>query len=77
MTDLRGRLSKLVAVHLGRDIDQVHDGAKLIEDLGADSLDMVEIVMEIEDDFGIEISDDIADKLYTETATFDDIGQLV
>jgi len=47
------------------ELDEVTDDASFIEDLGADSLDTVEMIMEIEDEFGIEIPDEDAEKIQT------------
>ena len=52
-------------VHLGVDADKVVDGANFMEDLGADSLDTVELVMAFEEEFGVEIPDDAAETIVT------------
>ena len=61
------RLRKLVAEHLGVDIAKAADDADLIDDLGADSLDVVELTIAVEDEFRLEksIPDDEADKWRT------------
>jgi acyl carrier protein len=51
--------------HLGVEEDKVKDNAHFIDDLGADSLDTVELVMAFEEEFGIEIPDDAAEKIQT------------
>ncbi|TIR34519.1 MAG: acyl carrier protein [Mesorhizobium sp.] len=51
------RLKKIIVDHLGVDPKRVSDRAMFVEDLGADSLDLVELVMHFEEEFGIEISD--------------------
>ena len=51
--------------HLGVEADKVVDGANFIEDLGADSLDTVELVMAFEEEFGVEIPDDAAETIVT------------
>jgi len=58
-------VKKLVAEQLGVSADEVSDDAKFVEDLGADSLDTVELVMAFEDEFKIEIPDEDAEKITT------------
>ena len=65
MSDISERVKKIVVEHLGVDEDKVTDGASFIDDLGADSLDPVELVMAFEEDFKCEIPDDIAEKIVT------------
>ena len=57
------RIKDIIIEQLGVTADQVTPEAKLIEDLGADSLDTVELVMALEEEFGLEIPDDEAEKL--------------
>ena len=57
------RVKDIIVEQLGVNADQVTPEAKLIEDLGADSLDTVELVMALEEEFGQEIPDDEAEKL--------------
>ena len=57
MSDIADRVKKIVVEHLGVDEDKVVEGASFIDDLGADSLDTVELVMAFEEEFGIEIPD--------------------
>ena len=59
------KLRELIAKHVGVDVSTVVDEARMIDDLGADSLDTVELVMEIEETYGLEISDQDALKLIT------------
>jgi acyl carrier protein len=59
------KLKQIVAEKLSVNANQVVPSAKFIDDLGADSLDTVELVMELEDKFGIEIPDEDAEKLVT------------
>jgi acyl carrier protein len=59
------RVREIVAEQLERDVNEVTNAAKLIEDLGADSLDVVELVMKMEEEFGIEIPDEEAEKIKT------------
>lgn len=65
MSDVADRVKKIVAEHLGVDDSKVVDGASFIDDLGADSLDTVELVMAFEEEFGCEIPDDAAEKILT------------
>ena len=59
------RVKKIVADHLGIDEAKVLDDSSFIDDLGADSLDTVELVMAFEEEFGSEISDSEAEKILT------------
>jgi acyl carrier protein len=59
------RVKDIIVEQLGVKPDQVTPEAKLIEDLGADSLDAVELVMALEEEFGIEVPDEQAEKLQT------------
>ena len=65
MSDSAARVKKIVVEHLGVDESKVTDAASFIDDLGADSLDTVELVMAFEDEFGCEIPDDAAEKILT------------
>ena len=65
MSDTADRVKKIVVEHLGVDEDKVVDNASFIDDLGADSLDTVELVMAFEEEFGSEISDSEAEKILT------------
>ena len=65
MSDVAERVKKIVIEHLGVEEAKVADGANFIEDLGADSLDTVELVMAFEEEFGCEIPDDAAEKIVT------------
>ena len=57
------RVRAIIAEQLGVKLEEVTDAASFIEDLGADSLDTVELVMALEEEFGIEIPDDDAEKM--------------
>ena len=63
--DVSATVRKIVADHLGVDEQKVTDEASFIDDLGADSLDTVELVMAFEEEFGAEISDNEAEKILT------------
>ena len=65
MSDTAERVKKIVIEHLGVDEAKVADNASFIDDLGADSLDTVELVMAFEEEFGCEIPDDAAEKILT------------
>ena len=65
MSDTTDRVKKIVVERLGVEEDKVSEGASFIDDLGADSLDTVELVMAFEEEFGIEIPDDAAEKIAT------------
>ena len=65
MSDTSERVKRIVVEHLGVDENKVNDAASFIDDLGADSLDTVELVMAFEEEFEIEIPDDAAEKIQT------------
>jgi acyl carrier protein len=65
MSDTAERVKKIVVEHLGVEADKVTEAASFIDDLGADSLDIVELVMAFEEEFNVEIPDDAAEKIAT------------
>ena len=65
MNDVAERVKKIVFEHLTVDPEKVTPEASFIDDLGADSLDTVELVMAFEEEFGIEIPDDAAETIQT------------
>ena len=65
MSDIEEQVKKIVVEHLGIDESKVTPEARFIDDLGADSLDTVELVMAFEEKFGIEIPDDAAETILT------------
>ena len=65
MSDVEEQVKKIVVEHLGIDESKVTPEAKFIDDLGADSLDTVELVMAFEEKFSIEIADDAAETILT------------
>ena len=65
MSDVLERVKSIVIKHLEADPAKVNEKANFIDDLGADSLDNVELVMAFEEEFGIEIPDDAAEHIQT------------
>ena len=63
--DISNKVKKIVADHLGIEESKVNEESSFIDDLGADSLDTVELVMAFEEEFNIEIPDEIAEKITT------------
>jgi acyl carrier protein len=64
-SDIAKRARTVIAEQLMVDVEEVTDEASFVDDLGADSLDTVELIMEFEDEFGVEISDEDAEKIST------------
>ena len=62
---IEDKIKKIVAEKLSVDLDEVVPDASFVDDLGADSLDLVELIMSMEEEFDIEISDEQAEKLVT------------
>jgi acyl carrier protein len=65
MSSVADKVKKIIAEQLGVSEDQITDDAKFIEDLGADSLDQVELIMALEEEFGADIPDEDAEKMTT------------
>ena len=65
MSDVVDRVKKIVVEHLSVEEGSISDSSSFIDDLGADSLDTVELVMAFEEEFGIEIPDDAAETIQT------------
>ncbi|MGU9977554.1 MAG: acyl carrier protein [Candidatus Oxydemutatoraceae bacterium WSBS_2016_MAG_OTU14] len=72
MSDIENRVKKIVIDQLGVEASQITDNARFVDDLGADSLDTVELVMALEEEFECEIPDEQAEKITTvkEAITF-------
>jgi len=75
MASISERVKQIVAEQLGVDEDQVTNEASFMDDLGADSLDTVELVMALEEEFDIEISDEDAEKIQTVQDAIDYINE--
>ena len=71
MSDIAERVKKIVVEQLGVDESEVTNTASFIDDLGADALDTVELVMALEEEFGAEIPDEDAEKITTVQAAID------
>ncbi|MHA1558284.1 MAG: acyl carrier protein [Alphaproteobacteria bacterium] len=65
MSDIAARVKKVIVEHLNKDASKIVEKAHFIDDLGADSLDLMELVMKLEDEFGCEIPDEDAEKITT------------
>lgn len=63
MTDIENKVKEIVAEHLSVEISKIDSNSSFVDDLGADSLDQVELVMAFEDSFKIEIPDEAAEKI--------------
>ena len=71
MSDIESRVKAIIVDKLGVDESEVAPEASFTNDLGADSLDTVELIMQLEEEFGIEIPDDDAEKITTVQAAID------
>jgi len=76
-SEIAGKVKKIIEEQLGVSADQVTDDASFIDDLGADSLDTVELVMALEEAFDIEIPDEDAEKMTTVAAAIEYLEQKV
>ena len=77
MSDIAERVKKIVVEHLGVDASKVTDSSSFIDDLNADSLDTVDLVMALEEEFSVEIPDDAAEKILTVQDAIDYISKHV
>ena len=75
MSEVLEKVKKIIIDHLGVEEEKVVPAASFIDDLGADSLDQVELVMAFEEEFGIEIPDESAEKITTVGKAVDYITQ--
>ena len=75
MSDNEQRVRKIVSEQLGTDDDKIKNESSFIDDLGADSLDTVELVMALEEEFDTEVSDDEAEKITTVQQAIDYINK--
>ncbi len=71
---IEDKIKKIIAEKLGVEANEIVPGASFVDDLGADSLDLVELIMSMEEEFDIDISDDDAEKLVTVKDALDYIG---
>lgn len=71
MDDVELKIKKIVSEQLGMPVDQIQNDSAFIADLGGDSLDTVEMVLTLEDRFGFEVEEEIAEQLHTVQAVID------
>ena len=74
MSNFEERVKKIVAEQLGVKLEDVKNESSFVDDLGADSLDNVELVMALEEEFEIEIPDEVAEKITTVQEAIDHIS---
>ncbi len=75
MSDIQAQVTKIVAEQLGVNEDEITPESSFVDDLGADSLDTVELVMALEEEFGCEIPDEEAEKITTVQQAMDYIDK--
>jgi acyl carrier protein len=75
MNDVSVRVKEVIAEKLGVDISKVTDSARIIDDLGADSLDTVELVMQLEEEFDLEIPDSVTAELVSVKKVVDYVNE--
>ena len=71
LMSIEDKVKKIIAEKLSVDLDEVVPEASFVDDLGADSLDLVELIMSMEEEFDVEISDEDAEKITTVKDAFD------
>ncbi|MCD5415610.1 acyl carrier protein [Candidatus Bipolaricaulota bacterium] len=77
MDSIADKVRAVIADQLMVDLEEITDEASFVEDLGADSLDTVELIMEFEDEFGVEIADEDAEKILTVSEAIAYISKLL
>ena len=75
--DRKAQINAIIADELGCDLNEVTPNARFVDDLGADSLDLVELAMRFEEEFGIEIPDEDADKILQGNAAVRDVHEYI
>ena len=75
--DVESKVKKVISNKLGKNIEEIMSTSRLKEDLGADSLDAVEIIMALEEEFGIEIPDEVGDNVKTVTDIMEVVEKLL
>lgn len=73
--EIQEKVKKIIAEKLSVDLSEVKPEASFVDDLGADSLDLVELIMSMEEEFGVEISDEDAEKILTVQDAMDYIAR--
>ena len=71
---IEDKVKKIIAEKLSVDMEEVIPEASFVDDLGADSLDLVELIMSMEEEFDVEISDEDAEKITTVKAAYEYVG---
>lgn len=70
-------IKKIIAEQLGMDVEEIRNDLSYVDDLGADSLDIVELIMSLEEEFEVEVPDEDAEKLLTVQDTLDYVQQKI
>ncbi len=76
MSSLEERIKEIISDQLGVKLNEVENDKFFINDLGADSLDIIELIMALEEEFNIEISDELAEKIDTVQSSIDCVKSL-